>query len=263
MRQSVNGPTTEETELTRRREGVQEWLTMCALSRWFVAGEMSVAGIMALGWPFISRAVARQIASGRTTPATLTALARQAQTGSRQMGILVIAALVIVSIISALPFLRKRTARIDALLRTHSERALHITTILSGLAFFAVMFGYSMVQQVLSKSSTDPTSYLMQIATYLQRMWWVISAGLVLIVASVVTQPFVGHWRMAKKVLLLAVEACVLFLGLRFGSEGVLVELALLHLVVANIMLSVALNKSGGKPDLSEDEGDAPAVTVT
>lgn len=263
MRQHSIEPVTEETQLTRRREGVQEWLTICALSRWFVAGEMSVAGIMALRWPFISRAVARQIASGRTTPATLTALARQAQTASRQMDILVIAALVIVTIISALPFLRKCTPRIDALLRTHSERALHITTILSSLAFFAVMLGYSMVQQVLSKSSTDPTSYLMQIATYLQRMWWVISAGLVLIVASVVTQPFVGHWRMAKKVLLLAVEACVLFLGLRFGSEGVLVELALLHLVVANIMLSVALNKSGGKPDLSEDEGDAPAVTVT
>ncbi|MEN6388483.1 MAG: hypothetical protein ABFD13_06295, partial [Candidatus Cryosericum sp.] len=73
---------------------MQEWLTICALSRWFVAGEMSVAGIMALRWPFISRAVGRQIASGMITPATLAALARQAQTGSRQMGILVIAALV-------------------------------------------------------------------------------------------------------------------------------------------------------------------------
>lgn len=242
---------------------MQEWLTICALSRWFAAGEMSVAGIMALRWPFISRTVARQIASGMITPATLAALARQTQAASRQMDILIIAALVIVSIISTLPFLRKRTPPIDALLRTDSERALHITTILSSLAFFAVMLGYSMVQQVLSKSSTDPTSYLMQIATYLQRMWWVISAGLVLIVASVVTQPFVGHWRMANKVLLLAVEACVLFLGLRFGNEGVLVELALLHLVVANIMLSVALSKPGDKPEPNDDEGDAPAVTVT
>jgi hypothetical protein len=68
---------------------------------------------------------------------------------------------------------------------------------------------------------------------------------------------------MAKKTLFLAVEACVLFLGLRFGNEGVLVELALLHLVVANIMLSVALSKLGDKPEPNDDEGDTPAVTVT
>jgi hypothetical protein len=263
MKQNGTETLTEEMQLTKRREGVQGWLTMCALSRWFVAGEMSVADIMALRWPYISPTVARRIASGVVTPATLAALAQQTQTASRQMGILVIAASVVVTIISTLRFLRKRIPPIDALLGTHSERALHITTILSGLAFFVVMLGYSRVQQVFQQATPDSGQYLIGIATYLQRMRWVMAAGLVLVVASVVTQPFVSHWGTGKRILLFAVEACVLVLALRFGNEEVLVELALLHLAVANIMLSTALSRSGRKSEPNDDEGHMPAVTVT
>jgi len=253
MEQESSGSVTEETRATKKREGIRGWLTACALSRWFVAGELSIVGIAALRWPPISSVLARKILARAVTQAQVAATGHKVV--SQEVSIVIIAVFAVIGVISALPFLRKRTHPLDTILSTHSEQSLHVTTILSGLAFLTVTFGYEKVQNILQRSPASGTDFLLDLATYLQSMQWVAAAGMILVVASILTQPFVNHLKTRTKVLLVAGEACIVTLCLIFRSTAVLVEVALLHLTVANIMLSITLGKSGDEPNPIDDQG--------
>ena len=137
---------------------------------------------------------------------------------------------------------RSKKARADMTPVVSSMPRLKITTVLGWLAvlFMAagILSGALAGGGPVFTSQNYPAAYLAQTARHLAWLWWSAVAGLVLVVAATVAQPSSLHLGTGSKVCILAVEVCVLLLFFWLENTLAVAGLMLLHLVVANALLS-------------------------
>lgn len=231
---------TVSADLARKRENVQGWLTVCALSRWFAAGLMGYVCIRSLLVPPVGRDAVQSIRSLFITQARVASLMQQWK--ARQAVIPLVAVAVLICVLSTLPFFRKRSAAMDALLQTEEWQSMCCTTILGALAVAVLWIGGQLLPFGSSQVG-DALGQATALAGYLSRTFWILGAGYVLTILAVLTQPFMHELPRWAGVLLAAGEVCLAVLCLRPGREALLVAVGLLHLLCADIVLSVQLSR--------------------
>jgi hypothetical protein len=135
-----------------------------------------------------------------------------------------------------------KKARADMTPVVSSMPRLKITTVFGWLAVLFMAAG--LLSGALAgggpvfTSQNYSAAYLAQTARHLGWLWWSAVAGLVFVVAATVAQPSSLHLGTGSKVCILAVEVCVLLLFFWLGNTLAVAGLMLLHLVVANALLS-------------------------
>jgi len=135
-----------------------------------------------------------------------------------------------------------KKARADMTPVVSSMPRLKITTIFGWLAVLFMAAG--LLSGALAgggpvfTSQNYPAAYLAQTALHLGWLWWSAVAGLVFVVAATVAQPSSFHLGTGSKICILAVEVCVLLLFFWLENTLAVAGMMLLHLVVANALLS-------------------------